>query len=179
MFSLGPKMTPRRTFRYLIATTWAMPLVAQLVSAVFYGHSGDAVVTSFKAGFVPDSPSWLQTSVGIFTLSLFVASIAVSLGLWFFQRWARIVYLPFGVFYVCWWLYGMPPPHLPITMADLATFITFGAQGAAVTMSFLPPVAALFGRGKPNHAMQPTPGRRTTITPTSPPAATRALASRS
>lgn len=154
-------MTSRRTFRYLIVTTWVMPLVARLVSVAFYSHTSDAVATDFKAGLAPHSPSWLQISLAIFTLSLFVAAIVVSFGLWCFQRWARAVYLPLGIFYVWWWPYGMPPPHLPITIADLTTFITFGVQGALLAMSFLPPVSTLFIRERPNQAMELTASRRT------------------
>src|ERR1051326_2024876 len=99
------------TFRLLIALTWLMPLIANVVAFAFYDHSdGDAAARSFAAHMIPHTFSWWQMLAVAFTLSLFVVSIIVSVGLWFFRRWARIIYLPFGAFYVWWWPYGMPPP---------------------------------------------------------------------
>jgi hypothetical protein len=137
-------MTTKRTFHYLIATTWLTPLAANLLSAKYSFASQSAVAINPTAGFVLHPLSLMHVLAVGFTLLLLIAAIAVSIGLWFFQNWARIIYLPVGAFYVWWWPYGMPPPHLPITFADLTTFITFGAQGATAAMSFLPPLSALF-----------------------------------
>jgi hypothetical protein len=137
-------MTTKRTFHLLIATTWLMPLAANLLSAEYSFASKSSVAINPTAGFVLHPLSGMHVLVVAFTLLLFIAAIVVCIGLWFFRNWARIIYLPLGAFYVWWWPYGMPTPHLPIALADLTTFITFGSQGATAAMSFLPPLSALF-----------------------------------
>jgi hypothetical protein len=62
--------------------------------------------------------------------------------MWFFQRWARIVFVPFGassVLFVPFWVWGYwarsAPPFVPVIGVVMLL-----ATGAILAMSFLPPV---------------------------------------
>ena len=82
-------------------------------------------------------------------------------GMWFFQRWARLIFVlllavalltsPFRVH-----RYSLSSPSFFVpTVTVLMLLLT----GAILAMSFLPPVRDCFARKRPNQALEPTASR--------------------
>ena len=83
--------------------------------------------------------------------------LAILAGMWFFQRWARLIFVvllavallisPFRAHH-----YSLsPPPFFVPTVTALMLLLT----GAILAMSFLPPVRDRFARKRPNQAPEP------------------------
>jgi uncharacterized membrane protein len=95
-------------------------------------------------------------------LSLFATAFAEALflallvGLWFFRRWARslfVVLLGLALLYSIFRPYqaaSIPSPFVITIM-----WIMVMLHGAIVAMSFLPPVGDMFSR-RPNQVLEPT-----------------------
>ena len=82
--------------------------------------------------------------------------LVVFAGLWFFRRWARLLFavlLGIAVVYNVFRPYhpAVVPPDAAITIAWFMAML----NGAIVAMSFLPPVRDMFAI-RPNQPMQPT-----------------------
>jgi uncharacterized RDD family membrane protein YckC len=127
LFSLGPNATS--VYRLLIGLRGCWLLVEWLFDWGARSH-----VTTFTStqSFAPLIADGIAVAVWLTLLA----------GMWFFQRWARVVFVPFSAFAVLsipfWWhRYSLssPPSFVPVLGV-----IMLLATGAILAMSFLPPV---------------------------------------
>ena len=108
----------------------------------------------------------LDTAISHYTvLGMVIAVWALLLvplaGLWFYQRWARIVFIIILVFAILESFHRSRlhfSVHLPFFFGGIR-LLQWGFYGAVVAMMFLPPVSELFGK-RSNQALEPTTDRR-------------------
>ncbi len=107
----------------------------------------------------------LNSHIRYFVVGMVIAVWALFLvpliGLWFYQRWARVVFIVILVIAV---LISFRRSHihldvhLPFFFSTIA-LLQHGFYGAVTAMMFLPPVSELFGK-RSNQSLEPTPDRR-------------------
>ena len=99
---------------------------------------------------------YLSLFAGALGEALFLALLA---GLWFFQRWARSLFVALLALAL---VYSIFRPHhvasIPPAFVITIMWIMVMLHGAIVAMSFLPPVRDLFAR-RPNQSLEPTASR--------------------
>lgn len=111
----------------------------------------------------PDRPLFIPQSVGkgpliVLLLLMLIVSIAMTVGLWRFRRWARLLLIVIPAFTLISQIFA-PPFVLPSVQMFCLSLGQFIAD-AAIVMAFLPPVAHLFStrKGLANRSSQPLPG---------------------
>jgi hypothetical protein len=102
----------------------------------------------------PALPLYLALAAAI------VVSFSPLVGLWFYQRWARVLFIVILVLTVLDSVLHKSPlhVHLPYFFGAIR-FLVSGLDGAIVAMMFLPPTRGLFDDGS-NQSLEPTAGRR-------------------
>jgi hypothetical protein len=121
--------------------------------AWFFGWGISEHSRSF-ASTHPDAAVIAEALGAAFTLTILA-------GLWFFRRWARLLFLILCVVGIAYGAFRVHQPRSmpPVSLRPIISFIVM-ANGAIVAMSFLPPVRDMF-TNRPNHTMQPTASPRT------------------
>jgi hypothetical protein len=117
------------------------------------------VILSQLGAFEPRIPRYGVLGVAIVVCALMLAPLV---GLWFYHKWARVLFI---VILILPSLGDLVLPHrshlhfhLPFFFGEMS-FWVHGFYGALVAMMFLPPVRDMFGR-QSNQSLEPTAGRR-------------------
>jgi len=137
-------MSATRVYRALIAIRGCWIFAEWLLGWGVYSH-----VSLFKL-----THPYVALTGDAITVAFWLAILA---GMWFFQRWARLIFVvllavallisPFRAHH-----YSLsPPPFFVPTVTALMLLLT----GAILAMSFLPPVRDRFARKRPNQAPEP------------------------
>jgi len=107
-------------------------------------------------------PTVAQGALLAVTAIIFAVLVAPLFGLWFYQRWARVIF----VIELSLTMLSLAFPHrrhldlrFPFVFIEIR-FLMHVVQGAVVAMMFLPPIRDLFAK-RSNQAMQPTASPRT------------------
>ncbi len=93
-------------------------------------------------------------------IAVYALALAPLVGLWFYHRWARVVFivlLMLDVLDLALPHRGQPSFHFPSFFSEI-WFLMHGLNGAIVAMMFLPPIREMFGR-RSNQSLQPTADR--------------------
>ena len=96
-------------------------------------------------------PGYLLLAMAIAIYALLLTPLV---GLWFYHRWARVVFIVILIFYVLDVALphrGQPSFHLPSFFRAIGSLM-YCLDGAIVAMMFLPPTRELFGSGLTNRA---------------------------
>jgi hypothetical protein len=139
----------KHAFRLLIVLSWLVPALSLTLLQLPYSQTPAGLERSRRTAEVfqqvrsqalPEDAVW-QVAPILLTLALIVA---VSIGLWFFARWARLIYLPATLLYAFYLPLGTP--YVPTSAGRVAEWLGYGLCGAVAAMAFLPPVAGLFAK---------------------------------
>jgi hypothetical protein len=128
-------MTTVQTFRALLIVQFVLPLVSRLIGAT---HPASRPLASHFAH------PHIFLAVG---LAVGIANVAVLVGLWRFQSWARIGNIIVLLIVLGFTFYSLGVGFVgrgSFGMMYLAPFV----QGVLVAMMFLPPVSLEFERQK-------------------------------
>jgi len=142
-------MQARRYFRGVIVLIWCLPFVSMALDVLIRGISGPP--TNFSR---PADIPWTAVPVWVLGIAAFLVLIVASVGLWFFQRWARLAYILATIAYVL-----VRPFSTPFTYTywgEFLGYLDYALEGALIATAFLPPVALLFAARTPNHATERT-----------------------
>ncbi len=141
-------MTATQVYRTLIAIRGCWIFAEWFLGWGVYSH-----VSLFRS-----THPYAALTTDAITVSFWVAILA---GMWFFQRWARLIFVvllavalltsPFRVHH---YSLSSPPIFVP-TVAVIMLLLT----GAILAMSFLPSVRDCFARKRLNQALEPTASR--------------------
>jgi hypothetical protein len=145
-------MKARRYFRAMIVLIWCLPYVSAALDVLTRGISGPP--TNFSR---PADIPWMAVSVWVAGIAAFFVLIVASVGLWFFQRWARLAYILAAIPYVLVRPFSTPFTHT--YWGELLGYLDYALEGTLIATAFLPPVALLFAARTPNHAMERTADR--------------------
>ena len=142
-------MRTKYVFRLLIILSWLVPALSlailqspysQTPAGLEHSRRSAEVFRQVRSQALPDDVVW-QVAPILLTLALIVA---VPIGLWFFHRWARLIYLPATLLYAFYLPLGTP--YVPTGAGRVAEWLGYGLCGAVASMAFLPPVASLFAK---------------------------------
>lgn len=140
-------MHAKHTFRLLIVLSWLIPALSLILLQLPYSKTPADLERSRRSMEMfwhvsshplPDDVVW-QVAPIVLALALI---ISVPIGLWFFHRWARWMYIPATLFYAFHLPFGTP--YVPTGAGRVAEWLGYGLCGAVAAMAFLPPVASLF-----------------------------------
>jgi uncharacterized membrane protein YhhN len=89
-------------------------------------------------------------------IAVFALLLMPLIGLWFYQRWARVVFIVILAIAVLD-NFHRSRLHFSVRLPFFGaiSFLLHGFYGAVVAMMFLPPVSELFGK-RSNQALEPT-----------------------
>jgi hypothetical protein len=139
----------KHVFRLLVVLSWLVPALSLTILQAPYSQTPAGLERSRRSAEVfrqvssqalPDDWVW-QVAPILLTLALIVL---VSIGLWFFHRWARLLYIPATLLYAFYLPLGTP--YVPTGAGRVAEWLGYGLCGAIAAMSFSPPVAGLFAK---------------------------------
>lgn len=142
-------MRAKHAFRLLIVLSWLVPALSLAILQLPYSQTPAGLEQSRRSAEVfrqvrsqalPEDVVWQVTPI-LLTLALIVA---VPVGLWFFHRWARLIYIPATLLYAFYLPLGTP--YVPTGAGRVAEWLGYGVCGAVAAMAFLPPVAGLFAK---------------------------------
>jgi hypothetical protein len=121
----------KTTFRTLLVLAWLIPTLN------FDGFDRLARFGSLSTR-LPQHLYFAESAASL------ILSLAATVGLWFFQRWARIAY----VIAVPIYIYLVPLGWIVTgaTYIRLVAYLGAAIEGAIVAMSFLPPLANMFAK---------------------------------
>ncbi|MEP6637031.1 MAG: hypothetical protein ABJB97_09915 [Acidobacteriota bacterium] len=91
-------MTPARLLRLLLLVSWAFPFIGGCLASLG-SHPSVAAMNHFQEWertFHPDRAVYLGFA---FDCAVIAFSIVVSLAMWFFCAWGRLLYLPSGLLF--------------------------------------------------------------------------------
>jgi hypothetical protein len=139
----------KHAFRLLIVLSWLVPVLSLAILQLPYSQTSadlersrrsEEVFRQVRSQALPDDVVW-QVAPILLTLALIVS---VPIGLWFFHRWARLMYIPATLLYAFYLPLGTP--YVPTGAGRVAEWLGYGLSGAVAAMAFLPPVAGLFAK---------------------------------
>ena len=131
---------PRLVLRALIAIEWllifAMVVCVFTVELPLPAELQDYLIREDERPFSPSDHAWLIAGAAVL-----IASVAASVGLWFYRRWARLLYAVNVLAGVAMTLFGPPIVEHPLVTAlgELSSVLA----GAIVAMAYYAPIDAL------------------------------------
>lgn len=136
-------MNLRAVFRIAVIAEWVL-IVLALVTRVVFGQDLSPLAQQYEAGRQSRDLTVLET-VGLWGAGLLLpVSIASSIGLLFFKRWARPLYLAVSLIFPVLFLYEGPVLAVPVsTVVDRLSLID---SGFIIGVMWFSAVASEFGR---------------------------------
>jgi hypothetical protein len=125
------RASPTLVFRLAVAVRYGLGIAVAVATLSLHGRPAPELAP--PAGLAVDAAFW-------------AIDFAVAAGMWYFRRWARILYfIPITFFVVN--LLLRPGPVIITTFFFGLDIIQYILDGVVITMAFSPPVAGLFARG--------------------------------
>jgi len=128
-------VTTTQVFRALVLLRFLIPFLSAAIAAIQFHASR----------FSPHEahPKYVLAVAS----ALAIGNIVITVGLWCFQRWARVALVVWLVIDITFALSFMPF-HFFTPISWLEAYIVDMLAGAVIAMMFLPPVSAMFAKRK-------------------------------
>jgi hypothetical protein len=124
------RASPTVVFRLAVAVRYGLGVAVAVATLSRHGRPASELAPG--AGLALDAAFW----------AIDFAAVA---GMWYFRRWARILYIiPITFFVVN--LLLRPGPVIIATFFFGLDIIQYVLDGVVITMAFLPPIAGLFAK---------------------------------
>jgi hypothetical protein len=95
----------------------------------------------------PSIDAFYPHLAAVTAILVYIALILILVGLWFFRRWARTMYLLIFAVSIVSGLFQHAPVFVSSTVLTLAT-VSRTLDGAIITMTFLSPLREAFAKRK-------------------------------